>query len=232
MHQKPVRLHEISAAVGQPPQTVLRYLNTLQDQRYVNKAADTMQYYLTMKLCQLGNQVNSQNSIRAIVRPYLAEIVQHSGESACLAVEEQNEVVYIDVEYDPDTILKVTTRIGKAAPLYCTGVGKLLLLNRSEPQLLSYIQNTDLHAFTPNTITTPQALLQEINHIRKNGYAIDKEECELGVCCLAVPILTHNNEILACISISGPISRLNQKKMSALTPFLLNISKKISLEMT
>jgi len=229
-HKKPVRLQDLSAAVGQPPQTVLRFLNTLRDRRYVNQDEATLHYYLTMKFFSLGNGVNAQQSIRDVAHPYLVKIAQYYGESACLAIEERSRVIYIDVEYDSDAFLNVTQRIGKEAPLYCTGVGKLFLLNRTKEEVIHYMENTEIKAFTKNTITTASGILSELERIQERGYAVDDEECEIGACCLAAPIRDSTGEVIACISVAGPLTRLNKEKMDFIVPTILEITQKISKE--
>ena len=227
----PMRLSDISAKVKYPASTVLRMLNALISLGYVKQDAETSRYLLTMKFCRIGELVKSQYSIRDLVRPYLQELSRRCQESSCLAVEDDMTVVYIDVVDGPDKILKTLQRIGKIAPMHCTGVGKLLLLNYSEEQLEFFAEQKGLPKLTDNTITTLEALKKELEKIRMQGYALDNEEFEIGARCVAAPIRDYTGKIVACISISGPVSRITMEKVQNVKEIIIDISQRASKEL-
>ena len=210
----PMRLQDISAKLNLPASTVLRFLGTLTQFSYVTQDPETLQYALTMKFCRLGHLVSSQIRLRDIVRPFLIRLTEEFKESASLAVEEEQNVLYIDCVDGPDHMLQTLQRIGRVAPLTSTGVGKILLLEYSEERLDELIKERGLEASTRNTITDKAALLRELRKIARQGYAIDNEECEVGVKCVAAPIRDYTGRIIAAISMSGPLTRMTQAKMS------------------
>mgnify|MGYP000855191965 CR=1 FL=1 len=224
----PMRLLDISEKLSLPASTILRFLNTLMAYNYVNQDPETLQYSLSVKFCQIGHLIYSQFSIREVARPYLLELAHKCQESTCLAIEDDMSVVYIDVVEGPDSILRTTQRIGKVAPLHCTGVGKLLLLNYSLEKLDKLITDKGLPAFTDKTITTKEALLSELEKIRLQDYALDNEECEIGARCIAAPIKDYTEKTIACISVSGPVSRLTQEKMEESKVIIKQIAKRLS----
>ncbi len=229
--RKPCRLQDIAEALEYPASTVIRYLATLTACRYVKQDAETLRYSLTFKLSKLGNMVSAQYNIRDVVKPYLEELVDRIGESACLAIEEHHKAVYVDVASGPDNALRVMQRIGKEAPLHCTGVGKLMLLNYDRVDLDQIVEEEGLQRLTHNTITTREHLLEELEKVTGDGYAIDDEECEIGARCVAAPIRDFSARIVACISVSGPVSRMSLQKIPQIIAQVTETANRISMEL-
>jgi DNA-binding IclR family transcriptional regulator len=223
-----MRLHEIASGLGLPSSTVLRFLNTMAVCGYVAQDAETVRYYLTMRLCRMGNLVSAQHPLRDIVRPFLVELSASCGELACLAVERDLMVVYIDVVEGPDSILKTLQRIGKIAPLHSTGVGKTLLLGFPNEKLERFVESGGLRPVTRNTITTREGLIAELARIREQGYALDEEECEEGVRCVAAPLRDYSGDIVASISISGPVSRMPESKIERIQREIVKTAAEVS----
>ena len=230
-YRKPARLQDIAEALDYPASTVIRYLATLSACRYVKQNRETQRYSLTFKLSKLGNMVSAQHNIRDLVKPYLRVLVDRVGESACLAIEENHQAVYIDVESGPDNALRVMQRIGKEAPLHCTGVGKLMLLNYERDSLGHILGDEGLKQLTYNTISSIDTLLSELDKVAENGYAIDDEECEIGARCVAAPIRDFSSKIVACISVSGPVSRMSLQKIPQIIAHIQETAGQISEEL-
>lgn len=205
---EPMRLLDISNSLKINTSTTLRFLATLEKYGYVSQEKETLKYYLTFKICALANKISSGINIRDMVRPYLKQLSKTFGESACLAVEQDMKIVYIDVIEGPDQMLRTMQRIGNIAPMHCTGIGKLFLLNYSESKIDRLIEREGLERFTENTLTSKQQLLDELDRIKELGYAYDNEECEIGARCIAFPIYDHTKKVIAGISVTGPTSRL------------------------
>ena len=223
-----MRLQDISEQVKSPTSTVLRYLSTLSSFGYVYQNADSSKYALTLKLAQLGSLVSEQHDIRNLVHDYLVSLSDEFQESSCLGIEEDNEVVYIDVINGPDNMLKTMQRIGKRAPLHATSVGKNILQNYSHEEILKIIEKKGMAELTIHTITTPEALFNELEDVKKKGYALDLEECEVGAKCLAVPLKDYTGKVVASISISGPTSRMTDEKINKMKTYMLQMSEEIS----
>lgn len=223
-----MRLQDIAASCGMPSSTTLRLLNTLERLGYVVQNLNDNRYRLSLKFHAISDAVVAQTDLHAVVHPHLIKLSVACQESSYLAIEQDQSVVYIDVVTGPDTIIRTMQYIGKRAPMHCTGVGKLMLTNLSNEQLDEYIRFKGLQAFTPHTLTTRAQLHAEMETIRQNGYAIDDEECELGARCIAAPIRDYTGGVIACISVSGPVTRMTMKKFDEIKPIILDISKKIS----
>ncbi|MDR3296238.1 MAG: IclR family transcriptional regulator [Clostridiales Family XIII bacterium] len=223
-----MKLQDISVKSGLPVSTALRMVNTLLSYGYVRQDPVTLRYALTLKFAQLGSLVSSQFRITDIMRPYLIELSDKSGEAVCYAADQDMELIYMDVIDGPDGILKVMQRIGKRAPLHCTGIGKIMLLNYSQKELRHFVSAKGLLSYTPKTIVTKETLQRELEKVRRAGYAMDDEECELGARCVAAGIKDYTGRYIGGISVSGPISRLTLERTEILKGAVMDAAKKIS----
>ena len=115
--------------------------------------------------------------------------------------------------------------------MHATGVGKLLLLNYSEAQFEALEKKFGLTKYTDNTITTLEELKREITQVMKQGYALDNEECEEGVKCIAVPVRNYTGEVTAGISLSAPVTRLDKVRTEQIISYLKNVSAEASKEL-
>lgn len=226
--EEPVKLQDLAKQLSMNVSTVLRFLTALQNKGYAAQDTDTGRYYLTYKLCGIANRIVSHIDIRNLASPYLRSISQIFGESANLSIEQNNMVVYIEVLNGPNQMLTTLQRIGNIAPMHCTGVGKLFLLNYSEPQIDRLIAEKGLQKFTDNTLTTKEALCAALETVRKNGYAFDDEECEIGARCVAAPIRDYTAKVVAALSVSGPSTRMTDALIFGKLPFLLDAAAEIS----
>jgi IclR family KDG regulon transcriptional repressor len=224
----PMKLQSIAEKTKIPESTVFRIMNTLIKNKYSLQDSDTKKYSLSMKLAYIGSLVSSRLSIRDMARPFLVELSEESRESACLAVEQDAMAVYIDYVDGPGSLLKTLHLIGRAAPLHCTGVGKNLLLNYSAEDLDRYVAARGLKPLTVHSITTKEQLVREIEKARAQGYAMDDEECEEGVSCIAIPLRDYMGKVIASISVTGPKSRLTKEKVEAVKGYILEIKERLS----
>ncbi len=229
--KSPQRLRDMAKALDMNASTLNRFLLTLKQLGYVEQEEDTERYYMTYKICALGNQISRDKDVRALCKPYMHQIAQTFGESCCLAVEENRQVVYIHIVQTPSNMLRSMQRIGNIAPMYCTGIGKLLLTNYTEDEIDQYIAGEGLKKFTEHTLTTREQLIEELEKVRKEGIAYDNEECEIGARCLAGPIYDESGHVIAGISVTGPSLRLTDEFIQTHIEFfkktLEDISKKL-----
>ena len=225
----PMRLRDISAALGLNVSTALRFLTSLQNCGYVAQERDTARYYLTYKISRIANQHNSKLELQTVTHPYLVELSQRFHEALCVSVERDMTMVYVDVATGPDQMLMSMQHIGNLSPMHCTGNGKLRLLTYSEEQIDRLIREKGLPRFTQHTITTKEGLLAELARVRREGVAYDNEECEIGSRCVACPIRDYTGGIIAGISVTGPASRMTPERIqSEIRPQLDETARRIS----
>lgn len=224
----PMRLRDISTELGLNTSTALRFLNSLQTCGYVAQERSTQRYYLTFKICRVANQMRSHTELQPLARPYLLALSQKLNETLCLAVEQDQCMVFVDILMRQNQRLMSIQQIGNSSSLHSTGIGKLLLLNYSEEQLDDFIARKGLPRYTEHTITTRAALLVELEQVRQQGYAIDDEENELGGRCMACPIRDYTGDIVAGVSITGPVGRMTDEALQSYLPALSETAAAIS----
>ena len=207
---------DLSAAVGLHKSTSYRLVNTLRELGYVRQDPATERYSLTLRLFELGSMVLSRLELWQEARPIIERLSKDTRETVHLATLDRGEVVYLDKVESTQTLrVAMMSRVGMTAPTYCTGVGKILLAFAPQDQLEAVISDMTFEQFTENTITDKDLLRRELATIRQNGYAIDDEEHERGVRCVAAPIHDWNGEVAAALSISVPTVRMTNADVPA-----------------
>ena len=224
----PCRLGVMAADLQMNPSTTLRFLRVLQAQGYVVQEQDSGRYALTLKICTLADRIRSHNPMSPLSPPFLRRVSELFCESANLAVEDMQSVMYVDVANPPQRAMTHFKHIGSIAPLHCTGVGKLFLTQYGKRQLRQYIKTKGLTWFTENTITTEEHLMQELDSIRNLGHSYDDEECEIGVRCIAVPVHSKDGSIVAALSSTGPINRMTKDFIEARLDAMKEIAAEFS----
>ncbi len=189
------------------PSTAHRILTALVRDRMVERV-DQGSYRLGMRLLELGNLVKSRISVREHALPFMRELHAATGEAVNLSVRRDDEIVYIERTSSGRSLMRVVNIIGARAPLHITAVGKLFLLEDGAEGLKTYAERTALPAFTKNTIHALSALEKELDRVRRQGYAIDNEEAELGVRCIGAGIRDDTGALVAGLSISSPAERM------------------------
>lgn len=217
---------EIGEATDLAVGTVHRLLATLTDRGYVRRDERTRRYDLGHKALMMA--IAARERIGPLALPFLEELMQVSQETANLAMLEGNSTVYIEQASPPTRILRIFTEPGNRIPLHSCGTGKILLAYQS-PRLIDFvIDRTGLPQQTVSTITDPSQLKTELEKVREDGYAVDFEEQEEGVRCLAAPVFGPDGEVFAAMSISGPASRLKKGRLDELVPDIKRISAAFS----
>jgi DNA-binding IclR family transcriptional regulator len=141
-----------------------------------------------------------------------------------------NEVVYI-AQSESTKLLKLFTQLGAKVPFYCTGGGKAILAYQPKKVQDMVLSNTNFIKYTTNTLSDMEQLKKEFDIIRKQGYAIDNEEREDGVTCIAAPVFDCYGEAVASVSVSGPTYRLKEKDFSAIIRNVKEVAKKLSMHL-
>ncbi|MFF0148862.1 IclR family transcriptional regulator [Amycolatopsis sulphurea] len=211
-------LDELAEEIGVHKTTVLRLLRTLESHHFVRRE-DTRHYRLGSALFDLANQALEEHDVRRSSHEALAALNARTGHTVHLASYEDGEVVYID-KYEGRHSVRMYSRIGKRAPLHCTAVGKVLVAAMPPAERRELAYALDYLVMTPNTITTPEAYLAELDRVQKLGYAVDNAEHEDFIHCIAAPIRGAGGEVLAAASISVPKILLDYDGLLALVPEL------------
>lgn len=214
-----MKIQDLSLKLNINQPTIHRYLAAMLESGYVYQDPESLRYGLTMKICRLSYKVSStmNMNMRMIVLPHLLDIARHQDTGSCFAVIQGSDAYYLDAIDKPSAIISSLMRIGKDAPLHCSGSGKIFLSQFSLAQIESYITTKGLTRLTENTITSKDTLLKELKAIREKGYAMDREECDPGVTCIAVPVYNYTDKITAAMSVFDSTNLFTpERKRSAL----------------
>ena len=210
--------------------SVYRILMALVQRQYVVKDDHAKVYQLGFRPLSLASAVLDSLEIKHIARSELRHISDATGETVHLMCLDGMEAVYVDKIETPNPI-GLKSQIGKRLPLYCTSGGKALLAHNSEQFIQHYMGSTQLIQCTPKTLTTPQALMEELERIRRQGYALDDEEHHINITCIAVPILNHRQEIQASISIAAPSYRFSVQQALKYKDLLMASAQSIAMQL-
>lgn len=213
-----------------PKSTVHRILKDLTQLGYLTFDSDTKRYFGSLKLASLGAEVMAHFRLSSHVHPYLLKLNQETGHTANLGICNGTVGVFADKIQSKDFGIRLFSEIGKAFPLHCTGLGKVLLAYSAE-EVYQAVVSQPLEAFTEMTITDQDSLQAELKSIQEKGYALDKEEITRGIKCVAAPIFGHSQELLGAISIAFLAALENErpidKEISATTRYASLISESL-----
>lgn len=211
----PLPISEVSHRSGLSLGTAHRLLGTLAARGYVRQDADR-RYVLGTALLPLGDAATRLLSSRAL--PFMAELAHTFGETVNLAILEDDHVVYV-AQAPGRHRMRMFTQVGRRVLPHSTAVGKVLLAWHDEDQLRRVVRRLGLPERTPHTITSPAAFSAELARVRERGWAIDDEEEELGVRCLAAPV-GPGARAVAALSVSAPASRLDHGQHEVVTALM------------
>ena len=223
----PIGLSDLCREVSLNKTTVHRLLNSLLYMGYVRQDTQTSRYSLSFKIGDIANQFVSTIDIVEEARPSLRELAAKTGETVHLVQIDGIHAIYIAKEESENSV-RLVSMVGKRIPLYCSGVGKALLADMSNDEIKSIWDKSDKTPLTEHTITDFSKFMQEIEETRKRGYAMDNEENELGVRCIAASIKHGEQKPQYAFSISAPIHRMDEKRMKEIAEYALAM-KKINL---
>ena len=202
---------ELSRYLGVDRSTALRFLQTFEEEGYVFRDIQG-RYFPTLKIAEVARNVVDGIEVRKLASSHLQELAALTGFSTHLAVISDYRVVYVDGE-EGSGMVKVNAEIGMNAPIHCTATGKAMAAFQNQKEREEMIKQQEineggLHAYTEKTITSRDKLGEHLEIVTGKGYAVDDEEFEPGIRCLAAPVFDAENRAVAVIGISGTASRL------------------------
>ncbi|MBP1777398.1 MAG: IclR family transcriptional regulator [candidate division NC10 bacterium] len=222
-----IGIAELSRRVGLHVSTAHRILGTLVSRGYARQSPESGRYALGAKTFHIAESYLGQMDLRRLVRPVLERLSRETGETANLVILDGRDALYLDKVESPRS-LRIFSRIGRRAPLYCTAVGKVLLADLPMDEVNSLLGGGALDALTHATVTSRNQLREELRKVQEQGFALDIEECEDGASCIAVPVRNSRGETVAAIGISGPSSRMNAQRIAELVPAVMRSGSEAS----
>jgi len=226
---RPVRFSEVLLQSDLPKPTLYRFIQSLTNQNMLSYDADRQTYAPGLRLLRLAHTAWEQSSLAPIARPFMDALASEVGEAVHLAQIDNGQVLFIDkrkAKAGYDTLAQA----GQVAPAYCTGVGKVILAYMGAERRAWAMQQQAFLAYTAATHAAPATLLEELDMIRTQGVAFDREEHEAGIISIAAPILTAQDRVIGAVSIATTTSRHSIAGLDAFRTTLLNTATNIGLD--
>ncbi|GAA6209786.1 IclR family transcriptional regulator [Cognatishimia sp. WU-CL00825] len=226
---RPIRFSELLANSPHPKATLYRFLQTLTNQGMLSYDMDRQTYSLGLRLVRLAHAAWGQSSLAPVARRHLDLLAERTGETIHLAQMDNGQVLYVDKRNQFSTV-EMFAAAGKVGPAYCTGVGKAILAFMEKPALERALAQQAYLKYTPTTLTSPQALCAELDKIRAEGFAYDREEHEPGIICIAAPIRSGGNRVIGALSVTTTKEKHTLKELDDFRPILLKCVQDIGDE--
>lgn len=208
-----IQITRLSEKVGLSKSTVHRLLATLINMNYVRKDPESEKYKLGYRIIYLSRNIINSIDVIPVAKPFLEALSEDVNETIHLCIEDMGEVMYVD-KIESNQTIRMFSRVGSRAPMYCTGVGKVLLSGMAPEDYRNVIEKTEFISKTPHTITSKEQLNDVIELIRERGYGLDDIENEEGIRCIAAPIIDSRGKVIASFSISGPTTRMTMERVN------------------
>ena len=221
-------IQQLCEETGMNKSTVHRLLHSMMKWNYVRRAIDAPIYCAGMRICELGEEIQSNFDIIAAARPILDRLSEQVGATVHLANWEDGKITYIYKAENRASSVCMTSRVGIRRPMYCTSVGKAILSTLPDSEIERIWDSREVQVFTPFTITKKSVLMEELCRSRQCGYALDNEENELGICCIGTAIPDRKSRPVYAISISLPVSMAREDRRLSMIEPLLSAKKEIS----
>jgi IclR family KDG regulon transcriptional repressor len=229
-HNTELKITDISDRMGLHKSTVHSLLKTLKAHGYIEQNPENGKYKLGLKLVERGNFVLNSLDIRTIAKRHLIDLSHKTGLTVHLVILDGKEGVYID-KVEGTSGIVMYSRIGRRVPIHSSAVGKVLVAFQSQEVIQKILDGYDYVPHTSNTITNEQDFLKELEKVRKLGFAIDNQENEPGVQCVAVPVRDHLGQVVAAISMSSPIAGIQEETLENMIVLLKQTADDVSQQL-
>ena len=220
-------LSALATETEQAPATVYRILVTLENRGLVECDQIEQLWHIGPRAFVIGAKFLRRTSLVERAQPILRRLMEETGETANLGIERNGMVLFLS-QVETHESIRAFFPPGTLAPMHSSGIGKALLAQMDEARLARWMKTSQREAFTENSIVEAEALRQELLATRSRGYAIDAEEKNLGMCCVAVPVFNANNDAIAGISVSGPTSRIAANHAHELSPTVMQAASDLT----
>ena len=224
---RPVRFGELLAASPHPKATLYRLIQTLTNQGMLRFDEVQQTYSPGLRLVRLAHAAWRQSSLAPVARPYLDALSAEVGETIHLAQLDHGQVLYVD-KRNARTPIEMFSQAGKIGPGYCTGVGKAMIAHLDENAREDAIRRQAFFQHTPHTLGKETDFRADLDSIRAQGIAFDREEHEPGIICIAAPILSSKGRVMGGLSITSSTERQSLEGLTTLKPRLLTTANEIA----
>jgi DNA-binding IclR family transcriptional regulator len=222
-------LKAICDLTGIHKSTAHRFLKHLEREGYLVRT-EAGAYLIGPRLSQMSTRGSQGATLQAVARPTLWELWKSTQETVNLAVLDQGTVLYVDVIESPHEF-RLSSRVGTRRSLHVTALGKALAAFLPTELRASILSTIKFQPATSKTIMNLVQFRQELEKIRRQGYAVDDEEAVQGARCVSAPVLNADREPIAAVSVSGPVTRVSPNQVAALAEAVSSAARAISVAM-
>ena len=227
--EKPRRIGEIAEFLGVHHSTALRFLHTLRKHGFVHELPDH-RYRLGSAIFRLGFQALEGIELRSVARPYMERLNEATNETVHLGTLEDGDVVYVE-KVEAAHRVRMVSRIGAIATLHCTGVSKGVLAFLPDAERRRLLAMHELRKYTDNTLTDLDQLEADLTLSRQRGYALDDQENEPGIHCVAAPVFSGDGDVVGAFSVTAPVTRIDKDTLLSFVPALLEATTSTSQQL-
>ncbi|NQU57679.1 MAG: IclR family transcriptional regulator [Rhodospirillales bacterium] len=220
-------LSDLSLRIEMPPSSAHRVLATLQKHGFVDFDEATQQWSVGLEAFNIGSSYLARSNLVGAAQKVMRPLMEETGETANLAIPDGGDVVFIS-QIETANPIRAFFRPGTRSHMHASGTGKALLANLSAQELEKILQNKGLPEFTRKTLTTADALIADLEKIRKRGWSFDDEERYSGMRCVAAAIYNSFGEAIAGVSVSGPAVRFEDDIVSELGPKVMAAAARVT----
>jgi len=222
---------DLASELGLAKATVHRLLTTMERFDLIERNAESERYRLGLKLHQLGSRAVESRALRTEAHRLLVEMSRRSRETVSLAMPAPGGVICLDRLDSPHTIITVCTPVGSMFPAHCTAAGKAILAYMADDEIEELVRRHGLRQFTQFTIRQMSALKENLQLIRRRGYAVDHQELERGLSGVAAPVLSAHERVIAAVGIAGPTLRFRGKELAEKVALVTEIGARLAMSM-
>jgi len=221
-----IGISDLAKRLGLAKSTVHRLASTLLEQGMLEQNPADGKYHLGLALFELGTMVRRKMDFTVEARPFLRTLMEKTGETVHLAILDHDSILYV-ITHESKQALRMGSKVGTRAPVHSTAVGKVLLAFQPGEEIERIVAR-GLPQSTPGTLVDAKALRRELALVRAQGYAVDDEESEIGLRAIAAPIRNYSGEVVAAISIAGPVHRMTKKALLSWLRELVEAAEAVS----
>ncbi len=221
-----LNISEISRKLGIPKSSTHVIILTLEELDYVHKASTTRRYSLGLRAYGLGQTMMKSLSMAEIARPVMQKLVETTDLTSHLAVLDKDQAVCIQ-KVEPAGLIQFDTKVGRRMDLHCSGLGKVILAHGGDDLLRHFLSKKAFARHTRKTICSSRALEREAGKVRRQRYAVDDQEEELEVRCVAVPVFNRQHEFAGALSVTGTTGQIPITRIKPLVKTLKQRSEEI-----
>ena len=227
---RPVSLSDLGRGLGLSLGTLHGIITTLKHYDFIRQDPETDKYFLGFSLWRLGGKVPEGFDKKRVILSHMHQLCDHYGETVHLAILSEGEALYLDKVEGKQTY-RLTSRVGERRPLHCCSIGKAMLAHQTPDACEALLSSMKLAPVTPYSITSMTKFRAHLENVRKQGYALDSEETEIGLCGVGAPLRDHTGEVIAAISVAMPAHRYNERGGDVMGPYIREAALRISIEL-